>query len=614
MNTSDISNPMFAERVQTWPPYRQAALQARLRTHGARLGALFCQLYPPEQYPGTLTRLIDTLLSRLQSRSDDLFALDEHRIQNPDWFTQSNQMGYMAYTDRFAGTLRGVQSRIPHLRSLGVTYLHLLPFLKARQGDNDGGFAVASFTEIEPSLGTRDDLEALTAQLRTAGISLCSDIVLNHVADDHPWVQKAQAGDSHYREYFYLFKKRADVDAFETTLNQVFPETAPGNFTWNDATQEWVWTTFYPYQWDLNYRNPNVFIDMIDAMLDLANLGIEAFRLDSAGYLWKQLGTACMNLPQTHTVLQCLRACFDLAAPAVLLKAEAIVPTRDLPPYFGVGASYTPQCHLAYHSSLMTAIWLSIAEQSSDLLRRVIAGTPALPPASSWITYIRCHDDIGWNVLRPELSESGDHQFARLKAAARFMNGEDSASFSSGRAFQAAGSDRVHGSNGMTASLLGLEKADPESTLARLNLVFGLICTIGGLPVIYMGDEWAQGNAEHLPDSTWAAEDGRRLQRPFWDDALTHSTQSSLHQRQFAQLKGWQRLRAAHPELAAHQRLELLPCKDPHVIAFRRASRITVVANLSGHTAILTEAERSNFGLEQATLRPWSIRLEKTPC
>ncbi len=314
-------------------------------------------------------QLLDQLRQLHRERSAALQALDAAREADPGWFQHQTMLGYCSYVDRFGGDLQGVRSRIDYLRELGVRYLHLLPFLRARAGDSDGGFAVASFDEIEPRLGSMEDLEALTADLRAAGISLCSDLVLNHVADDHPWARAAAAGDAHHRAFFHCFADRTEPDAYEQTLVQIFPRTAPGNFTYVEALNAWVWTTFFPYQWDLNYANPAVFAEIAQAMLRLANRGVDVFRLDSAPYIWKRPGTDCRNQPEAHWVLQALRAVAKLVAPGVLLKAEAIVPTPELAPYFGTGDAHGRECDLAYHSSAMAACWAAVAEQRTDLLQ-----------------------------------------------------------------------------------------------------------------------------------------------------------------------------------------------------------------------------------------------------
>ena len=431
------------------PDAQHATLQRRLDRHEGILRERLHRLYG--HLPGHDTwyaALMAEVARSMAVRPAELQALDRTREDNPAWFCAPTMLGYSAYVDRFGGDLAGVARRIPHLRDLGVTYLHLLPFLKPREGESDGGFAVASFDEVDPRLGTMADLEALAAQLRAAGISLCSDLILNHVADDHPWAIGARAGDVRLRGFFHVLPGRAEVDAYERTLGQVFPEAAPGNFTYNEAVKGWVWTTFYPFQWDLNYANPALFAAVAVAMLGLANRGIEVFRLDSTAFLWKRLGTDCMNQPEAHMILQALRALVGIAAPGVLLKAEAIVPTRELPAY--LGSADAPECHLAYHSTLMTAGWAALAEQDAGLVRAVVDATPALPAGTSWLTYVRCHDDIGWKHLLPEAGN-----IERLAAVAAFYNG--GRGFADGVAFQGG-----LATNGTAASLCGVKDAALE--------------------------------------------------------------------------------------------------------------------------------------------------------
>jgi amylosucrase len=537
------------------------------------------------------------------ARPAELQAQDQQRLAKPDWFQDQSMLGYCAYADRFGGTLSGVAQRIPHLRELGVRYLHLLPFLRPRAGENDGGFAVASFDDVDPRLGGNADLDALTAQLRQAGISLCSDFILNHVADDHPWAKGARHGDEALRSYFHVFPDRSTPDRYERTLGQVFPQVAPGNFSHVEEMGGWVWTTFYPYQWDLNYANPAVFADMAAALLRLANRGIEVFRLDSTAFLWKREGSNCMNQPEAHALLQALRAIVAIAAPGVLLKAEAIVPTRELPAYFGDAEA--PECHIAYHSSLMAAGWGALAEQDAALLRAVLARTPELPPHTSWLSYVRCHDDIGWNVLRAEAGEDDgadagpQRARARLAAIANFYSGS-AGTFAdgarpNGAAFQSSDPHAAHGSNGMAASLAGLagaaSQAPPPAPDApqrhaawrRALLLHGLALSAGALPVLYMGDELAQCNddgylarPEHAMDSRW-------LQRPMFDEhafALRHDAATPA-----GQMYGGLRTL-----LAARRRLDALAAGAPRtvlasapaVLALARGAHFVALFNFSG--------------------------------
>ena len=597
------------------PQARRAEAGRRYAEHGPALRSCLQSLYGDtpgfEQWYGSLLSAIGELHG---ARSPALTELDAARAAQPDWFLGQQMLGYCSYVDRFGGDLRGVAERIPHLQELGVRYLHLLPFLKMREGENDGGFAVASFEEVEPRFGSNADLEALTGALRSAGISLCSDFILNHVADDHAWARGARDGDQRLRGFFHVFPDRSKPDAYERTLGQVFPQAAPGNFTFVPALDGWAWTTFYPYQWDLNWSNPEVFSAMAATLLRLANRGIEVFRLDSTAFLWKREGTNCMNQPEAHLILQALRALASIAAPGVLLKAEAIVPMRELPAYFGQAAQ--PECHIAYHSSLMAAAWGSLAEQDASLVRSVVAGTPPLPPQASWLSYVRCHDDIGWNVLRAEAAEGGHDAQARLAAISRFFAGAEG-SFARGEAFQSSDPHAAHGSNGMAASLAGLEGAGGDAevlALRRLLLLHGLVLGFGALPVLYMGDELGQTNDNSFRQRPDRAMDSRWLQRPMLDEqrfAERHdsSTQSG---RVYAALRSLVAARQRLPALAAGEPRSLLP-SAPQVLALQRGPAFLALYNFSGKPQQFTLEGQWTDAIKRAalsgeiTLAPWAM-------
>ena len=557
----------------------------RLAAHAPVLRRLLAGLYGDQPgFAAWLDELMATLGALHAARPAALCALDEQRAAQPDWFLSQRMLGYCAYVQNFGGDLRGVAARIPYLQELGVSYLHLLPFLRARQGENDGGFAVASFDEVEPALGSNADLEALTAQLRAAGISLCSDFILNHVADDHAWAQAAKAGDAQARAMFLVYPDRELPDRYERTLGQVFPQVAPGNFTHVEAMGGWVWSTFYPYQWDLNYANPAVFAAMAATLLRLANRGIEVFRLDSTAFLWKREGTNCMNQPEAHQILQALRAIVDLVAPGVLLKAEAIVPTRELPAY--LGSEQARECHIAYHSSLMAAGWLALSEQDAGVLREVIRNTPTLPPAATWLSYVRCHDDIGWNVLRAEAAAGGRDAAARLARAARFYAGGEG-SYARGAAFQSSDPNAAHGSNGMAAALAGLESAQTAAqralALRRLLLLHGLALSFGALPVLYMGDELAMANDYSYVHRPQHAMDSRWLQRPAFDRARAgqRNDAGTAAGQMYQGLARLVRARRRHQALAADAPRTLLADAPDGLLALARGERFLVLMNFS---------------------------------
>lgn len=605
-------------------------IQARLDEQREFLRDRLSRLYGHRpDFRDWFERLLAHVVDLAARRPDELRQLDEQRLAHPGWHLGPNMLAYTAYADKFANGLKGVEGQVPLLKELGVTYLHLLPFLKARSGESDGGFAVASFEEIEPRLGTMRDLEALAATLRHAGISLCSDFVLNHVADDHPWAVAARQGDPHYRGFFHVFADEADAARHELHLTQVFPQTAPGNFTHVDDMGGHVWTTFYPYQWDLNYANPHVFESIVLALLRLANRGIDAFRLDSTAYLWKREGTRCMNEPEVHWILQALRSIVQIAAPAVLLKAEAIVPTSELPPYFGEGDARGRECHLAYHSSLMSASWLALAEQRATVLRGVVRDTPALPEGGSWITYVRCHDDIGWGVLKPELRILGEPEY-RLLYASQFFAGRIEGSYSAGAPFQAHVEAGVHGTNGMAAALVGLARAGtPEEetdAIRRLLMLYALTFTFGGIPLIYMGDEVGLGNADD--EAVRSGVDGRELHRPRFSEAawLRRHVSGTREHKVFAGLCELIALRRVTPALAADVPTSVLDVADAAILAIRRGedfvglsnfSQRSVTLDLSAHIGDATwvdlvDGTRVDMGAVQ--LPPWGFTwLSKGP-
>lgn len=350
-------------QIPSAEPYRLADLRARVERYLPELAASLSQVYPDAE--GVVARVAEILAHNLAARSAELQALDLQRVHTPDWFQKPEMVGYIAYTERFAQNLRGVIEKIPYLQELGVKYLHLMPLLLPRPGESDGGYAVADYRQIRPDLGSMDDLETLTTALRHQGISLCLDLVLNHVAREHPWAEAARRGQEKYRNYFYIYPDRSVPDQLERTLPEVFPDFAPGNFTWEEEVQGWVWTTFNSWQWDVNWSNPEVFLEYLDLILWLANKGVDVFRLDAIAFTWKRMGTNCQNQPEVHALTQALRAAVRIGAPAAVFKAEAIVSPEDLIAYLGQGVHYGKVSDLAYHNTLMVQIWSSLASRDT---------------------------------------------------------------------------------------------------------------------------------------------------------------------------------------------------------------------------------------------------------
>jgi amylosucrase len=534
-----------------------------------------------EHWRALLGAIADTAAARV----GDLRRLDHEREITTDWLQREQAVGYVTYVDRFAGTLQGVRERIPYLLELGVTYLHLMPLLRSRPGPNDGGYAVADYGEVEPALGTMADLRALAADLREAGIALCVDVVLNHTAAEHPWAQAALAGDERMLARYRTFADRTGPDAYERTLPDVFPDTAPGNFTYVEELDRWVWTTFNAYQWDLDYTNPEVFVAMTEAMLGLAAAGVDVLRLDAVPFLWKREGTDCQNQPEVHQLLQAFRAAFRIAAPAVAFKAEAIVSPHELVRYLGTGRHEGKECDLAYNNALMVLLWSSLASGRVALMAHTLNAMPPTPPAAGWVTYVRCHDDIGWAITEEDAAAVGEDGHLHRRFLTDFYSGAFPGSFARGAAFQRdprTGEARV---SGTAASLAGRETGDPLA-VRRILLLYAVAFAYGGLPLIYMGDELGLVNDHGWEDDPERAGDNRWLHRPFmdWEAAERRHDPATAEGQLWEGLRALVVARRRTRALHAQARTEAFWTGNEHVFGLRRAragERLVVLANFS---------------------------------
>jgi amylosucrase len=523
--------------------------------------------------------LVSDAIDAAAARPERLRILDRRREIDQAWFQRSRMIGYVAYADRFAGSLEGVAKHLDYLVELGVTYLHLMPLLRPRAGENDGGYAVQDYDEIDPRVGTMADLQALADDLHERGIALCIDLVVNHTAREHAWAQQALAGDPVYGDCYLVFPDRTLPDAYERTLPEVFPDMAPGSFT-EVAGLGWVWTTFHEFQWDLNYANPTVFRAMLGTMFALANRGIDVLRLDAVPFLWKRMGTDCQNQPEAHLLVQAFRALTGLAAPGLALKAEAIVSPDMLVQYLGAHDRYQPECDLAYDNQLMVMLWSTMASRDVRLAEQALSRRRPAPQPTSWVTYVRCHDDIGWAVSDEDAGAVGLDGFSHRRFLNDYYSGRFPSSFARGALFQeneATGDARISGS---AASLCGIESAlasgdEYELTLAlrRLESMYAVVFSFGGIPLIYMGDELAMRNDPHWDDDVAHADDNRWMHRPRmdWAAADRRGDPKMLEGKAFAAIQGLVDARRSLLALRAGGETEILPTEINSVLAYRRA-------------------------------------------
>ena len=487
----------------------------RLAARHDELEQLFMSLYDDR---AALEDLEEAMARAYAERPADLKELDRKREADPEWYKRGTMFGMTMYTDLFAGSLRKLANRIPYLEEQHLTYLHLMPLLKMPHPQNDGGYAVEDFNTVDPSLGTNADLASLTKKLRKAGISLCLDFVMNHTASTHEWAMKAKTGDPEYQDYYFCYDDRTIPDEYERTTPQVFPNTAPGNFSWCDEMHKWVLTSFYPFQWDLNYRNPKVLVAMLTSALNLANLGVEVLRIDAVPYIWKQLGTTSRNLPQVHTIVRMLRIALECVCPAVVLKGEVVMAPKELAAYFGTPEQ--PECHMLYNVSTMVNLWSALANGDTRLLKAQIDALDALPENCWFVNYLRCHDDIGWGLDEPQEWRLGIDPFRHKEFLYHFYEGSVPGSWSMGELYNYDAASGDARSCGTTASLCGIEKAlythdkpSLERGIDRDLLMHKAMAFLRGFPMLNCGDEIAQLNGWNYKEDPDRVEDSRNLHR-----------------------------------------------------------------------------------------------------
>jgi amylosucrase len=596
-----------------------AAFAVRLERFFGELREPLVAVYGADpRFDAAWTALLEAIAAAAVARPEELRALDHEREITPDWLHREQAVGYVTYVDRFAETLAGVRARLPYLRELGVGYLHLMPLLRARPAPNDGGYAVADYGAVEPALGTMDDLRALAADLRAAGMALCVDVVLNHTAREHPWAGAAVAGDERMLAYYRTFPDRAEPDAYELTLPEVFPDTAPGNFTYVPELGRWVWTTFNAYQWDLDWSNPEVFVAMAGVVLDLAAAGVDVLRLDAVPFLWKRRGTDCQNEPEVHELLQALRAVVRIAVPGVAFKAEAIVSPRQLVAYLGAGRHEGKECDLAYHNVLMVLLWSALASRRVALMTHTLRAMPRVPPLAGWVTYVRCHDDIGWAITEEDAAAIGEDAYLHRRFLADFYAGAFPGSFARGARFQPDPRTGEARTSGAAASLAGLEQAlesrddaAVELAIRRLLLLYAIAFAHGGLPLIYMGDELGLRNDHGYESDAARADDNRWMHRPpmDWAAAERRHDPASVEGRLWAGLRRLVAARRATRAVHAQGRGEPVWTGNDHVFGLVRehaGERLLVLASFSPepqaiHVAV---ARDRGFGLGPEAAEP----------
>jgi len=590
-----------------------------LRHFYTRLGAnfyaiysLFYQLYGGrDDFEKQMLRLAEVMASRYIQRAAPLKALDIKRQQNHNWFLSQEWVGMALYSDGFAGDLNGLKAKSAYLQELGVNMVHVMPILKCPRNASDGGYAVSDFRDVDERIGTLEELNSLAQTLRRRNILLTLDVVLNHTSDEHEWATRARGGEKKYQDYYYCFDNREIPDMFEETMPEIFPETAPGNFTYDEAMGKWVMTVFNNYQWDLNYNNPAVFIEMLDIILFWANQGADIIRLDAVAFLWKKIGTTCQNEREAHLVLQLMKDCCQVTSPGVLFIAEAIVAPVEIAKYFGEDAVIAKECEIAYNATFMSLLWDAVATKNSKLLDQGIRSLPVKLDRATWLNYVRCHDDIGLGFDDTDIVKADYEPHAHRRFLFDYLTGAYANSPSRGQPFgrnEKTGDARISGS---LASLVGLESAlysGDETTIQQsidlILLLHSMIMSFGGIPLIYYGDEIGTLNDYTFLNDENKSNDSRWIHRPQidWDKARQRKQHGTVEQRLFDGLKKMIAVRKGTPAFADHNNRELLETGNPHLFTFLRSNplnpdnSVLVVGNFDSSPQSLTLSDLGNRG------------------
>lgn len=566
----------------------------RLEANFPRLFSLLIHLYGQRyDFFYYLEELLLKMADAWMARPQALKELDAEREVDPLWYQSNQLVAGVCYVDLYAGTLHGIRKRIPYFKELGLTVLHLMPLFRTPPGEDDGGYAFSSYRAVDRALGTMEELSRLAAELRQEGISLVLDFIFNHTSDDHEWAQRAKAGEWDFQDYYYIFPDRRMPDTYEAHLREIFPHQHPGAFTYSQEMEKWVWTTFNSFQWDLNYANPAVFNSMVAEMLFLANVGVEVLRLDAVAFIWKELGTDCENLPEAHMIIQAFNAIARVAAPALLFKSEAIVHPDEVIKYIDLH-----ECQLSYNPLLMALLWNSLATREVRLLNLALRERFEIPEGCTWINYVRCHDDIGWTFSDEDAARLGINAYDHRQFLNAFYTGRFAGSFARGLPFQEnpkTGDARI---SGTCASLAGLEKAlqahdENEVALAirRIILLHGIIITLGGIPLIYLGDEIGVLNDYSYLQDQSKSQDSRWVHRPFADDEkleLRHDP-NTVEGKIYAALSQLIEIRKSTP-IFAGQKMTVIETNNEHVLGYLRicdGERVLVLANFSENDQIV---------------------------
>ncbi len=560
-------------------------------------------------------QLIRTMIRAHKQRPAGLRTRDDAKMDIGHWFLSNRITGMSLYVDRFAGDLRAMKGKLDYLDELGVNFLHLMPIFESPEGESDGGYAVSDFRKVDPRFGSLEDLQSLQEEMMSRDMYLMLDIVLNHTSHHHEWARKAKSGNKDYQDYYYMFPDRTLPDAYDRHMPEIFPESSPGSFTYDKDCGQWVMTVFHSYQWDLNYTNPGVLVDMLDNIFFYANLGVDILRIDAPAFIWKQLGTSCQNLPEAHAILRLIKQCVVVATPGMALLGEAIVAPKEIMKYFGTGNFTARECDFAYNATHMALQWDTLATGDIRVMMAAQHEILQKPYGTSWITYTRCHDDIGLGYEDYMIRQAGYEPFAHRTYIKDYYSGNHPGSPASGALFSVNPKTNDARISGSLASLCGLEKAllsgdqkDIALSIRKIILMQAHSFFLGGIPMLFYGDEAATTNDYSYLDDPGKSYDNRWMHRPVidWQRMDKRKTKGTEVQKVFSATQDLIRIRKSLDLLADHKNLLWMPVHNIHVAGYVRTfenERLFCVFNFCAEEAFLTWYAFKQFG--QLPVKMW---------
>lgn len=525
-------------------------------------------------------KLMSLLIDAYKIRPDVLKDRDMEKSGDVAWFLDNRITGMSLYVDRFCGNLRKLQDKLDYFDELGVNFLHLMPLMESPEAESDGGYAVSDFRKVNKKFGSLSDLQQLQSKMLSKKMYLMLDIVLNHTSHHHEWAVKAKQGDQTFQEFFHMFDDRHMPDIYEQTMPEIFPHSSPGNFTWSPECNKWVMTVFNHYQWDLNFSNPAVFVAMLDNIFFYANLGVDILRIDAPAFIWKQAGTGCQNLPEAHILLQLIRQCVQIAAPGMALLGEAIVAPKEIMKYFGTGDNAGHECDVAYNATHMALQWDALATGDTTVMIKSQHDLLQKPYGTTWITYTRCHDDIGLGFEDEAILEAGYSPYQHRRFLKNYYSGDYQGSTSKGALFGVNPKTQDARISGSLASLCGLEYGIDgndsfviEQSIKKIILMQAHSMFLGGIPMLYYGDELAYVNDYSFREDPAKSYDNRWMHRPVMDWSKKYKARTkkdSIEYQVFEAIKKLIRLRMSLPMVSDRKNLTWIHTFNKHAAIYLR--------------------------------------------